>query len=126
MSGTGKPKNPKRVAAAKKAYAARMRGKGGRRGSTSTKTSRSSKPKKISLSKSIVFVGGAVVVTGLGRAQTQLFMGSINGFLADVGMAPITGAQLAAVAVVLSLVASTNAWFRAKYTAFLGKWGLRP
>lgn len=121
-----KSKNPKRVAAGKKAYAtAKRRGTSAIGGGSGKK--RSGKPKLPSLAKSITIVGGAVLVTGLGATQTAALLEGVNSAAAEAGIGvAVTGAGLVIAVNALKAAAHLSPWFGRKYRAFLKGYGLRP
>lgn len=132
-----KAKNPKRVKAAKAAYArAKREGtglfKGTKKKASSTKnpgggSTGSKKAKLPSLANSVTMVGGAIVITGLGVDARDRLIGEMDSMLDVLGLGvTVTGIGIVAVAHLLKAAASVSKWFGRKYRGYLRGYGLRP
>ena len=121
-----KAKDPKRVAAGRKAYAtAKRRGTAVIGGNPGKK--RSGKPKLPSLAKSITIIGGVVVVTGLAADRVGALVSGLNDMATEAGI-PLAVSGVGVVLLVNALKALASFWkgFGRRYRAFLRGYGLRP
>jgi hypothetical protein len=110
-------KDPKRVAAGKKAAKSRKKKSSGGGG----------KPKRPSLSGMAIIGGAAMIITGIGADAYANLVGGLNTMADDVGLGmTITGSTIVTGTVALKLVASFWKGFGRRYRAFLAGFGLRP
>lgn len=110
------------MAAAKPAGAPKRRRTGRRK-----RRSTSGRPKRASLTKILVLGGVAALTTSLGADAADALIAGVQPLARAAGYTGrVTGATLLSAALAAKAACAFSPWFRAKWTGFLGGFGLRP